>query len=202
MRSPASLVWVVLALASAASAQPRVANPGFEQDRFTVWPGYLRHNGGSIAGWQGGSGVNPIWKDPDAQKGPDAPFWDNGRLPEGRQLAFIQGPGRLTQSVSGFEARRIYRVLFRENARVHKSAPEAAWPRVQVTLGGNVIVSPHEVSPVTRRDDFTAPFVRVESAPFIAPADGAYELVFETLQKDSSTILLDDVHVAEVMPAP
>jgi hypothetical protein len=198
VRLTALLVWAGLTLAVAASAQPRVANPGFEQDRFTVWPGYLRHNGGGIAGWQGGSGVNPIWNHPETQKGPEAPFCDNGKIPEGKQLAFIQGPGRLSQRVSGFEAGRTYRVLFRENARVHRPAPEAAWPRVQVTLGGKVIVSPHEVRPVSRRDDFTAPFVRVESASFTAAADGAYELVFETLHKESSTVLLDDVSVQEV----
>jgi len=192
------LLWVLLTTALAAFGQPVIQNASFEQDAFSVSPGYSRQNGGAISGWQGGSGVNPIWEDPRNRKGPQAPFWDNGKLPRGRQLAFIQGPGRLAQLVPGFEAARRYRVTYRENARVHKPSAEARWPVLEVSLGDQIVVSPHEVTPVTRAKDFTAPFVRVVSGEFAAPRDGPFELVFRTTQQQGSMVLLDDVRIEQV----
>jgi len=70
---------------------------------------------------------------------------------------------------------------------------------VKVTLGGQVIVSPHEVSPIARKDDFGTPFYRVESAVFTDPATGEFELVIETVQESrTTTILLDAVEIREV----
>lgn len=195
------LLGLMGALAACAAAAPQVANPGFEQDRYTTSPGYRFHNGGAIAGWEGGSGVNPVWRDPENQRGPDAPFADNGRIPEGRQVAFIQGPGRLSQRVEGFVAGRTYRVTFRSNARVTRRGTQ--WPRLQATLGGTLIVSPHEVRPVTRIGDYTAPYCRVVSGPFVPPEDGAYELVLETVQQSpTTTVLLDDVRIVEEPAQP
>lgn len=192
------LLGILLTTAPVARGEPVVQNASFEQDVFSVSPGYSRQNGGAIFGWQGGSGVNPVWEDPQNRKGPQAPFWDNGKLPHGRQLAFIQGPGKLAQLVSGFEAGKRYRVTYRENARVHKPSVEAQWPVLEVRLGGEVVVSAHEVTPVTRPKDFTAPFVRVVSGEFCPPRDGPLALVFETTQKQGSTALLDDVRIEQV----
>jgi hypothetical protein len=186
----------LLATAASLAAGPLPANPSFEQDGYRQTPGYARLNGGSIAGWrgQGGCGVNPVWRDPQAHTGPDAPFHDNGKVPEGRQLAFIQGPGSLKQTLVGLRQGHRYRVQFRENARVQRRGNE--WPRLRVLLGGQVVVSPHEVTPVSGRDDFQIPFNRVESAWFVAPADGDFELAFETVQTSpTTTLLLDDVRI-------
>jgi len=61
-----------------------------------------------------------------------------------------------------------------------------------------VVVSPHEVTPVGKSGDFTVPFYRVESAVFVAPADGAFGLLFETVQQSGTTTLfLDDVRIVE-----
>jgi hypothetical protein len=175
------------------------ANPSFELDRYTVWPGTAGGNGRAIAGWSytGNAGVNPVWKDPQARKGPESPFHDNGAVPEGRQLAFIQGPGKLSQMIGGFRQGAGYVIGYRENARIQRQGDQ--WPRVRVTLGGQVIVSEHEVTPIAKRDDFEAPFYRVESAVFTAPADGPFELTIETVQESrTTTVLLDAVIIREV----
>lgn len=186
-------------LAGVASAAPLLQNASFEADRYSVWPGTAAGNGKTITGWSysGNAGVNPLWKNPQAQKGPDSPFHDNGAIPDGKQLAFIQGPGKLSQKVGGFEQGHRYVVGFRENARIQRQGDQ--WPQVRVTLGGQVIVSPHEVTPIARKDDFGTPFYRVESAPFIAPSSGEFELVIETVQESrTTTILLDAVAIREV----
>jgi len=187
--------------ATPAMAGPAIANPSFEVDRYGTWPGYRHSNGGAIVGWQGkGGGVNPIWRNAKAQAGPDAPFWDNGKLPHGRQLAFIQGPGKLVQQISGFHKGRRYRLMYRENARIQRQGEQ--WPRVQVTLGKVIIVSAHQVTPVAKRSDFRTPFYRVESGPFTAPDDGSYELVVQTVQQSgSTTVLLDDFRLVELPQA-
>ncbi|MGQ9730248.1 MAG: hypothetical protein ACUVX8_03160 [Candidatus Zipacnadales bacterium] len=179
---------------------PVVENASFEADRYSVWPGTANANGKRLTGWNyvGNVGVNPVWKDPQAQRGPDSPFHDNGQLLAGKQLAFIQGRGRLTQSVPGFEKGKHYRVTFRENARIQRQGDQ--WPQVQVKLGGVLIVSPHEVTPVVmKRNDFSVPFYRVESGVFTAPDNGAYELVIETVQESpTTTLLIDDIHISEL----
>ena len=185
-------------IAGACVAAPRVQNPSFEIDRYTKWPGYRVQNGGVITGWDGGRGVNPIWRNPKAQRGPDAPFLDNGAVPHGKQVAFIQGPGTLSQKIAGFEKGRRYRVLYRENARIQRPSLEAAWPLVRVTLGGKLIVSAHRVLPVGKKDDARAPFCRVESGVFEAPDTGVFVLAFQTTQQSSSTVLLDDVKIVEL----
>lgn len=182
-----------------ALAAPVVQNPGFEADRYSVWPGTADVNGKSIEGWsyRGNAGINPLWKDPKGQKGPDAPFHDNGAVPEGKQIAFIQGPGSLSQVITGFERGKHYVVQFRENARIQRQGEQ--WPRVQVTLGGEVIVSPHEVRPVGQKGDFSTPFYRVESAAFVAPRHDAFELVIETVQTSrTTTLLVDAVEIWEI----
>jgi len=173
-----------------------VENPGFETGTFKVYPGYARQNGDAIPGWkyEGSVGINPVF----APK-PKHAFSDNGHIPEGRQVAFLQNCGTLSQEIAGFEQGKRYRVCFRENAR-HNNAPDRN-PRLRVTLGGEVVVSEHAVLPVTRIDDHTVPYARVESAVFTAPRDGAFELVFETTFPDRVAVLLDQITIEE-LPEP
>jgi hypothetical protein len=199
--TPVLLILTTSLLASTTLAAPAVDNGSFEADRYTKWAGGARNNGGKITGWEyaGNAGVNPIWRDPQAQRGPDSPFHDNGKVPHGRQLALIQGPGKLSQKVTGFEKGRRYMVTYRENARIQRQG--TLWPQLRVMLGGQVVVSAHEVTPVGRRDDFSVPFCRVESGSFTAPDDGTYELVLETIQESpTTTILLDDIRIIELPP--
>lgn len=189
-------------LARAETDAPTVRNPGFEEDVYTVSPGYARQNGGTITGWSlsGGAGVNPVWRDTGRKAALEAPFHDNGKIPEGRQSAFIQGPGSLKQTVTGSRLGLRYRVVYRENARVQRRGEE--WPCLRVVLGGTVVVSAHEVTPVGAAEAVEVPFARVVSAWFTSTAAGPLELAFEAVQKSpTTTVLLDDVRI-EAEQAP
>lgn len=93
-----------------------------------------------------------------------------------------------------------YRLVYRENARVQRRGEE--WPAVRVLLGGEVVVSPHEVTPVGAAEAADVPFARVVSAWFAPAADGPLEVRFEAVQKSpTTTVLLDDVRI-EAEQAP
>jgi len=188
----------MILLASMALAEPKVANPSFETDRFGKWPGYVGHNGHKITGWTftGSVGINPVWNDTAKPAGPRHAFSDNARVPHGRQVAFIQNVGALKQSVAGFEKGKRYRVVYCENARHNNAATRN--PRLKVTLGGEVVVSEHRIEPVERIDRRTLPYNLVESAVFTAPRDGAFELVFATSFGDRVAVLIDHVRIVPI----
>jgi hypothetical protein len=186
-------------LAGQLLAAPQVVNGGFEAKSFDKWPGYAHQHGGKIPGWEieGSVGVNPVFEVKDGGKPkPRHAFSDNGRTPQGRQVAFMQNEAKLSQKVAGFEKGKTYRVLFFENAR-HNHAPNRN-PKLKVSLGGEVVVSEHAVTPVAGYEARNMPYARVESAPFTAPADGAFELVFETTFGDRVAVLLDHVRIEEI----
>lgn len=184
----------LLLLAATALADPQVANPSFEADRYAAWPGYARANGGTISGWTvtGNVGINPVWE----EGRPRHAFSDNARTPHGRQVAFIHNVGSLKQRVAGFEKGKRYRVTYWENGRHNNAAKRN--PRLKVTLGGQVIVSEHAVAPAESIDSRTLPYAYVESAVFTAPADGAFDLVFTTTFGDRVAVLIDRVEIVEI----
>jgi len=161
---------------------PQVANPSFEVDTFTVWPGYVSGNG-PITGWNaaGGAGINPV----APFGGGDHPFADNGTIPDGLQVAFIQEDSALSQVISGFSVGGTYQVRYFENARTGPTAPAC-----EVTIGGNTIVAAHIVSPVGGAN----PYREVLSDPFIASAS-SLELAFvkSNPQGGDTTLLIDNV---------
>ena len=194
------MIRLLVAAAGAAAslahaAAPQVVNPSFEAGRYTTWPGYARGSGGDIACWafQGSAGINPVWR--EGQR-PGHAFSDNGRVPHGRQVAFVQNVGLLSQTLRGFVKGRRYRVTYWENGR-HNNAPQRN-PRLKVTLGGEVMVSEHAVKPVEPIGKHAMPYAYVESAVFTAPRDGAFDLVFTTTFGDRVAVLLDDVCIVEV----
>ena len=191
------LLAVAFGIVGALRAAPEVTNPSFEAKSFQTWPGYAHQHGGRIPGWEatGSVGVNPVFEAKPKPKTRHA-FDDNGRIPHGRQVAFLQNQARLSQKIPGFEKGKTYRVLFFANAR-HNHAPERN-PRLKVTLGGETLVSEHAVLPVDGFEARSIPYAKVESAPFTAPADGAFELVFETTYGDRVAVLLDHVRIQEV----
>jgi len=187
-------VWLVLC--AAAVAAPVVKNPSFEADRYGKYAGGARRNGGKVTGWRfkGNVGVNPWWSDPAKQRGPNHSFSDNGRFPHGKQVALMQNVCELAQTIDGFEAGKRYVVTYFENAR-HLNWKAEAPPRIQVTLGGEVIVSLHPVAPVSGRDRRDMPFDLVQSAVFTAPKSGAFDLVFKTTVGTRVTVFVDKVEV-------
>ena len=206
MRYPRNLLLLAVAgiviagSGKEAPSKPTVVNPSFERDRFGAYPGYARQeaNGKRITGWSytGNAGINPWWKDPAAQTGPNYPFSDNAVIPDGKQVALLQNKCTLSQSVPGFKAGKKYRVTYCENAR-HQNRPGRV-PKMKVALDGEVIVSEHAIEPVQRANTRNLPCDFVESAVFVPPLDGAYDLVFTTTVDTGVTVLLDDVRVVEV----
>jgi len=184
--------------AGIAAAAPRVVNPSFEADTFEVPPGYASNNGGAITGWQyqGNVGINPWWGNPAERTAPGHSFSDNAIVPAGRQVALMQNQCELRQTIDGFEAGKRYRLVFRENARKFNRAE--ARPRLEVTLGGETIVSPHAVTPVEAMNSRTLPYHLVESAPFTAPTAGTLKLVFKTTVGGGVTVLLDAISLDEI----
>lgn len=193
------LIGMLTASAIPLFGAPAVLNPSFEADRYGVRPGYAGGNGGAIVGWswQGPAGINPCYADTEARRGPFAPFADNGRIPDGRQVAFLQNASTLSQEIGGLTAGKSYVVRYRENAR-HNQRPTQR-PAIEVRLGGQIIVSKHLVPQVEDFESHTLPYHLVESAPFVPPADGAYELVFRS-EGTRVAVLLDMVTIIEGDP--
>ena len=77
----ASVTAVLLCCAALGQTIP---NPSFETDTFTVFPGYISGNM-AITGWTANPtdevGLNPAG---------GTPFADNGAIPDGNNVAFIQ----------------------------------------------------------------------------------------------------------------
>jgi hypothetical protein len=119
-----------LALAGPLAAAPTIPNPSFEDNSFTVWPGYHHQAGnGAIVGWtpSGGAGLNPA---------SGSPFADNGTIPNGSQVAFIQNGADsfLSTVISDLTVGETYKVNFRVNARGGNT------PNLKVEIDGvNVI---------------------------------------------------------------
>lgn len=92
-----------------------IPNPSFEADTFFNFPGYSSVNF-PITGWISSTpartGINPTT---DVVP----PFANNGSVPDGRQVAFIQGvtANSLRTTLSGLTAGSNYTVQFRANGR-------------------------------------------------------------------------------------
>ena len=181
---------------------PSIRNGSFEYGHLFHYPGYAAPPDG-ITGWRfhsdsGSAGINPWWKFTGKQSSADNPFTDNGAIPHGNQAALLQNRVVLSQELPGLRAGTPYRVTYRENSRAQNQGDT---PRLEVRLGGKVIVSPHDLEAVNRIDHYELPYAAVESASFIPPEDGTYKLEFRTLTGDGVTALIDDVRIHPVPAA-
>jgi hypothetical protein len=134
------------ALAAPAMAQPTIMNGDFETDAamFSTWPGYYGfYTPPASTGFP--AGTNPMdisggWTHtggggivPGGQPGnPDGTFRDNGA--NMTNVAFIQGAGSLTQSVSGFTTGTNYQLDFDYNARACCPVGSPATPMMTVSV--------------------------------------------------------------------
>jgi hypothetical protein len=163
-----------------------MVNPSFEVDVFTNFPGYISGNF-PITGWTAtvatGAGLNPIANG-------QSPFANNGAIPDGSKVAFIQADGGvLSQTISGMVVGHTYYLKFFENSRAGYNAPTLA-----VTLGGETIVPAHTVP--------SGAYARVVSGPFLATAESA-ELAFIKTAGPAggdTTVLIDNVAVLDLPP--
>src|SRR5262245_24149150 len=116
-----------LALASAQT----ISNPSFEANSFANYPGYISNNT-QIVGWTS-TATNLAGLNPDALN--NYPFADNGAIPDGTNVAFIQSgsSSSLSTVISNLTVGQTYKVNFRVNARAGNI------PSLKIDIGTNVI---------------------------------------------------------------
>ncbi|MBE0545708.1 MAG: immunoglobulin domain-containing protein [Verrucomicrobia bacterium] len=162
-----------------------VANASFEADAFIFFPGYVSGNA-PITGWTalGGHGLNPL------QDGTGAsPFANNGAIPHGAQVAFMQDNGALSQILSGFTVGGQYYVHYYENARGGNS------PAVEVQVGGNTVLPARVVTSVGGGN----PYREISSAMFTASAtDLELSFIKSNPLGGDNTALIDNVAIIQV----
>jgi hypothetical protein len=161
-------------------------NPSFEADTFATFPGYVTQNG-PITGWAslGNHGINPGTS--------FSPFADNGAIPQGTKVAFMQGDGAMTQRVPGFTPGEIYYVHYFENAR-GGNTPALA---VTITDDTNVVtlVSTHVINSVGGSN----PYREVTSMAFAATAsEMTLAFVKTNLAGGDNTALIDNVCIVQI----
>lgn len=123
-------ILLALLMGQAAPGQT-ISNPSFELDTFVNFPGYISGNG-PITGWTAGddtrAGINP---------GGGSPFADNGAIPNGSQVAFIQNSpsSSLSTVISDLTIGETYKVNFRVNARGGNT------PNLNIDIDGNNIIA-------------------------------------------------------------
>jgi hypothetical protein len=162
-------------------AQPSVVNPSFEDGHASDAGGY-----GVIRGWTNDAiigtdfGIN--------ERG--GPFADNGAVPHGSRVAFLQHNGGLFQKVSGFVPGEKYWLIFRENARGHCCGERVAI--LKTFIGGTTVVPEHEVAIAGESN----PYRLVISEAFVATGPDM-TLSFSKGGYGDSAVLLDDVRILD-----
>ena len=87
-----------------------IINPSFQTDTPSLFPGYT-----SLTGWTatGLVGINPGTSGLVSY----SPYADNGLIPDGKQVAFMQGTNVLSQVVSNLQVGGLYQLHYFENAQ-------------------------------------------------------------------------------------
>lgn len=156
---------------------PGFENPSFEANSFTVFPGYVSGNG-PIVGWTavGGAGLNPA---------SGSPFADNGTIPNGSQVAFIQNgaDASLSTVIPNLTIGQAYKVNFRVNARSGNT------PNLKVDIDGNNIIST-AITPVTGSNPY-----KYFAFDFTATAT-SQTLRLRNDAGGDNTVVLDDFSIA------
>jgi hypothetical protein len=163
-------------------------NPSFEADTFSAFPGYVSGNG-PITGWNalGGHGVNPGVG--------FSPFADNGTIPHGTKVAFMQADGAMTQRVTGFTPGATYYVHYYENSRGGNT------PGIAVTINDDTntltLVAEHVVTSVGGSN----PYYEVYSQSFVATAaEMTLAFVKSNPRGGDTTVLVDNVAIVQIQP--
>jgi hypothetical protein len=166
-----------------------IPNPSFEARTLLLanFPGY--YDGvNPIEGWttDTSAGLNPIY---DGQ----SPFANNGRIPHGRRVAFIQSAGSIVHSLSttitGLRPGLNYQVTFQANSRDGYAVPSASW-----SLNGGFFV-PFAANPVFGENEY-----QIISGDFLATAETA-TLVIRNQTADDSAVLVDKFEIS-LLPIP
>lgn len=120
----------VMVQSGGAAVVGQIPNPSFEANVPPAYPGYLGTNG--ITGWTLGIGNR------GGLNSSVGPFADNGSIPHGSNVAFIQndnGSNSLSTTITGLISGRTYEVSFSVNARGGNQA------RMNVRVNGNSLLT-------------------------------------------------------------
>ncbi|MFV2070332.1 MAG: hypothetical protein ACC645_25480, partial [Pirellulales bacterium] len=140
-------------------------------------PGYQPN----IAGWNA-SGLN-IGTQPSSDD--SSPFADNGQVPDGTNVVFIQSQQSLEQQINGLEVGQEYQVSFYYNARAGNL------PHLLATLGGTTLLDT-DVTPVGAAGELN-PYHKF-TGTFTA-ADASELLSFSQTAEGDHSVLLDNVSI-------
>src|SRR4051794_10834989 len=176
-----SLVGGLLALAGSAGAQS-ITNPSFETDTFSVAPGTVSANG-PITGWStvngAKAGLNPA--------GGATTYANNGVVPNGLKVAFLQSTNVLSTTLSGLTPGSVYTLSFRVNA------PTSQSPTLRVGLDNTPILDIGGILPVGAGAPYKYVSFNFTSA---APAQTLYLTNDMAGGSGTNTVLLDDFKLA------
>jgi hypothetical protein len=155
-----------------------IENGGFEVDAVPEPPGYTTE----ISGWSP-SGVNALIND---AAGPFYVESANGPIPEGSQLAGLQGEGTLSQDLAGLVDGQEYRLNLYVNGRNCCPGEDPAVMSLRVILGTQTLV---EIAPVT----LTSVFQLIQQ-PFEYDASWGSTLTIQTFDPTGdATVMFDGV---------
>ncbi len=175
-----------------------IANPSFEGSTNETWvyPGYITN----IGGWNttGQTGVNTA----------NGPFADNGTIPDGSQVGFLQNnnastaAASLSQTLTGLSVGTTYQLKFFYNARSSAGITSGAGnPTMDVSLGGVPLASGQTITPVGTGNPyytFTGDYTATSTSALLSVANGA---PFGSGANDS-TLLVDNFSLAPVTAIP
>jgi hypothetical protein len=160
-------------------SQPHIVNPSFEASPVSDAAGY-----GDIPDWTADANIGTGY----GINGHGGPFADNGAVPHGGRVAFLQHNGGLFQKVSGFVTGEKYWLVYRENARGLCCGERAAI--LKTFIGKTTVVPEHEVTIAGQAN----PYPLVISDAFVATGT-EMTLSFSKGGYGDSTVLLDDVRI-------
>lgn len=178
------LLAALLLPASALLGQT-ITNPSFETDTtFNTFPGYISSGtNGPITGWTGTPtsrvGLNPS---------DGSPFADNGAIPNGTKVAFIQngvgGGATLSTTITGLTVDTKYKVTFRINARGINT------PHLQFSTDGTGAPVSMEVTQVGGTNPY-----RYAACEFTATAETQTLTLTNTRTTGDHTVIVDDFQI-------
>jgi hypothetical protein len=162
-------------------------NSSFEADTFPTYPGYANTGlNGGVTDWSftstGGYGVNTV----------AGPFADNGFIPLGNQVLFIQNSGTLSHTVSGLTPGSSYYVSYYENARSASSGTPALQVVVDDGVTAFTVVPAHPITPVGAGKSYR----HIDSVGFVANSPTiTLSFVKSAWVAGDNTVLIDNVAV-------
>ena len=170
-----------------------IANSGFEANSFSTYPGTISGNS-AIPGWAANDdsrvGLNPAG---------GTPFANNGAIPEGANVAFIQGSVGQTNvltsnsGIKGLTVGKTYNLTYRLNNR-NFGSNDSEWGLI---IGGTKVLR-SRVNAVANAGSYTAPYKYI-SYNFVA-TNTTMSLALDNTSLEDDTILVDDFVVTEVTP--